>query len=212
MRPNASGFLERCPKHRRRPQPRLWTLSVSGSTQAASGGWRSPLKGRLDFEGLMQRSMMPHYRPPPGQEAPAFMRPLDFLERAEEFFVASRQIGPVGFLNWPRYQCACHAIELALKAYLASKGECEHQLRAYGHDLDAAMQSAQRQGLVLRANTVRAIQLLSPVHKELLQRYPMRTGLPIPTIEQFDGDVMDVLETLCEALRGHRSYRAFVSY
>lgn len=126
--------------------------------------------------------------------------------------MASRQIGQVGFLNWPRYQCACHAIELALKAYLALKGESERQLRAYGHDLDAAMLSAQHQGLVLRADTVRAIQLLSPVHKELLQRYPMRTGLPIPTIEQFDGNVLDVLEALCEVLRGQRSHRLFLRY
>jgi hypothetical protein len=161
---------------------------------------------------LLSRATMPFYRPPPDQEAPAFLRPSDFLERAEEFFVASRQIRQIGILNWPRYQCACHAIELALKAYLAWKGEDEAQLRDYGHDLDAAMHSAQRQGLTLSADTVRAIQLLSPVHKELLPRYPMRTGAPIPSIEQFDRNVLEVLEALCEVLRGHRSQRAFVPY
>lgn len=126
--------------------------------------------------------------------------------------MASHQIQQIGMLNWPRYQCACHAIELALKAYLAWKGETEKQLIAYGHDLDAAMQSAQHQGLKLSADTVRAIQLLSTVHRELLPRYPMRTGQPIPTIEQFDKNVLEVLEALCTALRGHRSHRAFVAY
>ncbi|HLG44727.1 MAG TPA: hypothetical protein VKY24_00685 [Reyranella sp.] len=140
------------------------------------------------------------------------MRPLDFLERAEEFFVASRQISQIGLLNWPRYQCACHAIELALKSWLSWKGQDEGQLRGYGHDLVAAMESATTQGLKLSGDTVRAIELLSPVHQELLPRYPMRTGQPIPTIEQFDSNVLELLEALCEALRGHRSHRAFVPY
>lgn len=155
---------------------------------------------------------MPFYRPPPGEEAPAFLRAGDYLDRAEEYFVASRRIGDLGMLSWPRYQCACHAIELALKAFLAWKGEDEDQLRRYGHDLEAAMLATRANGLLLTPDTVHAVELLSPVHKELLQRYPMRTGQPIPTIEQFDGNVLEVLEAMCEILRGHKSHRAFVAY
>jgi hypothetical protein len=148
--------------------------------------------------------MPPFYKPPKGQEAPPQLLPGDFLERAEEFFVASRQIKQTGFLNWPRYQCACHAIELALKAWLAWKGETEAELRRYGHDLEAAMRAALSKGLVLTPTTIRAIELLSPVHLELLPRYPMHTGQPIPTIEQFDGNVLELLEAVCETLRGGR--------
>lgn len=155
---------------------------------------------------------MPRYQPPAGQEASDHFRPQDFLDRAEEFFVASRQIKGVGILNWPRYQCACHAIELGLKAWLSQKGENERQLRSYGHDLQAAMKSAVSQGLPLSADTVYAIDLLSPVHRELLPRYPMRTGQPIPTIEQFDANVLELLEALCEALRGDKAQRAFIDY
>jgi hypothetical protein len=114
--------------------------------------------------------------------------------------------------SWPRYFCLCHAIELGLKSWLAFKGEDEDRLRLYGHDLVQAIESAQRQGLTLGPYTVRAINLLSPVHKELLPRYPLRTGEPIPTIMQFEANAIEILEAACEAIRGDRSHRLYVRY
>jgi hypothetical protein len=155
---------------------------------------------------------MPTYRPPPGHEAPAVLLPLDFLERAEEFFEASQRVGQQGIFSWPRCFCICHAIELGLKAWLAFKGEDEARLRGYGHDLNDAMESAQRQGMTLSSNTVRAVNLLSPLHAELLPRYPLRTGEPIPTPGQFEPNVIEILEAACEAIRGDRSHRAWIRY
>jgi HEPN domain-containing protein len=140
---------------------------------------------------------VPNYRSPPRHEAPAALRPLDLLARAEEFFSASSQIvHGQDFLEWPRYFCLCHAIELALKAWLAFKGEDEARLRDYGHDLKEAMESAQGRELSLSPTTVRAINLLSPVHKQLLPRYPVRTGEPIPSIRQFEKNADEILKAV----------------
>ena len=114
--------------------------------------------------------------------------------------------------SWPRYFCVCHAIELALKAWLSFRGEDEKRLIGYGHDLQAAMSSAQAQGLSLSSDSVDAVGLLSPVHKELLPRYPLRTGKPIPTIEQFEVNAIEILEAACEAIRGDKSRRLYVAY
>jgi len=138
--------------------------------------------------------------------------PLDLLERAEDFFDASRRVGnTVRLPSWPRYFLLCHAIEVALKAWLAWSGESAKRLEHYGHDLDKLVAVAQTRGFTGSGSAVNDIRLLSPVHKEHLARYPLRTGAPIPMIEQFEGTAVELLEAGCAA-RGHAKRRLFVSY
>jgi hypothetical protein len=67
---------------------------------------------------------------------------LDALERADEFLEAFRQLpAPTRrWISWPRYFLLCHAIELGLKAFLASRGVPSVNLRRdFAHKLDPLM-------------------------------------------------------------------------
>jgi hypothetical protein len=50
---------------------------------------------------------------------PHGLMPYEFLERAEEFYQAYRDLPARSPPSWPRYFMLCHSIELALKAYEA---------------------------------------------------------------------------------------------
>jgi hypothetical protein len=56
---------------------------------------------------------------------PADLLPHDFFARAVQFHRAFSELKEPNYPpdDWPRYFMLCHAIELALKAFLAHKGE-----------------------------------------------------------------------------------------
>src|SRR5262245_23171277 len=47
---------------------------------------------------------------------------FDFLERAEEFLQAYKNLKRQGLFDWARYLLIGHAVEVALKAYLLPRG------------------------------------------------------------------------------------------
>jgi hypothetical protein len=58
------------------------------------------------------------------------------------------------FLFQPTFYCVLHSIELALKAHLAHAGFRQRELasRGLGHDLDALLQAATKEGCLDRSN------------------------------------------------------------
>jgi hypothetical protein len=76
---------------------------------------------------------------------------FDYLEYAIQFhnaFHELKQQQPP--LYWPRYFLLCHAIELALKAFLAKLGATPDQLKYdFGHKLDELVIDAVEKGLPL---------------------------------------------------------------
>jgi hypothetical protein len=79
----------------------------------------------------------------------------DFFGRAVQFQRAFGELPEPDFPphDWPRYFMLCHAIELALKAYLAHKGATYGQLKGFGHDLTELLTNATQKGLSLTAPT-----------------------------------------------------------
>jgi hypothetical protein len=78
---------------------------------------------------------------------------FDALDRASEFYEAFQQLPPLPrgrWISWPRYFLLCHAIEIGLKAFLASRGMPEAQLRTeFGHKIDPLMRRRSPGGLIL---------------------------------------------------------------
>jgi len=73
----------------------------------------------------------------------------DFLQHSVEFRdAAARLHDRKPFLFHPTFYCVLHSIELALKAHPAYAGFGLSELRSktLGHDLDALLQAASREG------------------------------------------------------------------
>ena len=73
----------------------------------------------------------------------------DFLQHSVEFRdAAARLYDRKPFLFNPTFYCVLHSIELALKAHLAYAGFRPSELRSktLGHNLDALLQAASREG------------------------------------------------------------------
>lgn len=130
----------------------------------------------------------------------------DFLERAEEFYEAFCQLPPVGPRgeSWPRYFLFCHAIELALKAFLARFGVSPPKLekRPFGHDIDSLMTEALARGLNIGSLAVSEIRQLNEAHMKNWPRYPSKEVKPWFVIDQFEPYVVELLQAVSVALRG----------
>ncbi len=134
---------------------------------------------------------------------PDTLRPGDYLHLAEDFHLAFRDLPRrIPPKSWPRYFTLCHAIELALKAYLAYHGETPNELRANGetHNLAKLLARATKKGLALSASVQRDIGLLSEAHERFWHRYPKEDGKPVYTIEQFEPAARELLDTVAAAV------------
>lgn len=82
---------------------------------------------------------------------PEALIPLDLIARAEEFFQAFKDLPKRTPPSWPRYFLLCHAIELALKAFLTRQGVTASRLKQIDlrHDLANLLAEAVNLGLAL---------------------------------------------------------------
>jgi hypothetical protein len=107
---------------------------------------------------------------------PKAVIPRDFLERAQEFFQAYRDLPDRRPPSWPRYFMLCHSIELALKAYLLARGDTTAQLtKEFRHDLPKLLARAVEAGLPLGVLAYSEIEHLGEAHGRLWARYPKPT-------------------------------------
>lgn len=84
----------------------------------------------------------------------------------------------------PTYFLFCHAIELLLKAFLASHGTDERGLRKFGHDLNAAFAAATERGFSPADDRFpELVEWLAPYHEDHIFRYrqPGLARLPLPS-------------------------------
>ena len=142
-----------------------------------------------------------------GSEMTSPVADLPYLELAEEFYQAFRDLppnGPSGIpVNWPRYFALCHAIELALNAFLLAHGMTEQQLKgsAYGHNITALMAEAILRGLKIDPTVRSNIELLTEPHQKYWPRYPRQSG-PVVIIDQLEEPSVELLKAVRLAIRG----------
>ena len=87
----------------------------------------------------------------------------------------------------PAYYLCCHAIELALKAYLRGKRASINELKRIGHDLSKAYKKALNNGLedicVLTPEEVDAIELVNPIYSKKEFEYKRVGTKTLPRID-----------------------------
>jgi hypothetical protein len=99
----------------------------------------------------------------------------------------------------------CHAIELALKAYLAKLGATPEQLRQLErrHNLDRLVDEAVKKGLRLTPETQQRIKALAEAHRKFWHRYPRDDGkIEVFVIEQFIPAVHELINAVSMEVRG----------
>jgi hypothetical protein len=134
---------------------------------------------------------------------PADLLPHDFFARAVQFQRAFGELKEPAYPlhDWPRYFMLCHAIELALKAFLAHKGATYQQLKDFGHNLTELLRDATQKGLSLTAPTHLSIVTLNEAHTKFWHRYPTPEGGPwtFPLIGQFEGAAGELIQQVDKA-------------
>lgn len=136
---------------------------------------------------------------------PDSLRPGEHLRLAEDFFQAFRDLPRrLPPQTWPRYLMLCHAVELALKAYLFHYGAKPRDLRAKGvrHNLTELLTRAAGKGLSLSTSLQDDIKLLNEAHENFWHRYPKEDSKPVYTIEQFEAPARALLDVVSAAVFG----------
>lgn len=134
---------------------------------------------------------------------PDTLRPGDHLRLAEDFYQAFRHLHRrYPPQSWPRYFMLCHAVKLALKAYLFYRGKTPKELKALKlrHSLKALLTEATNAGLSLSMSAQNDIALMDEAHEEFWHRYPKEDGKPVYTIEQFRSPARELLDAVSAAV------------
>lgn len=125
---------------------------------------------------------------------------LDALERAEEFFEAFQRLPTRK--SWPHYFLLGHAVELALKAFLASRGMTAEEVRKYGHKLERLLNAAVTHGLETDTVAPWTLTLLDEAHRNFWARYPMQKGGTVHDVEIFEPHAARLLDSVSKAIHG----------
>lgn len=131
---------------------------------------------------------------------------IDYFTLAKDYLRAFREMPPHAPPDWPRYFMLCHAIELALKAYLALRGVSDAELksRAFRHDFENCLTGAIARGLPLGPLAAAEIERLKTAHLEYWARYPRReAGQPVYTIEQFEVYAQELFDAAGRSIFGN---------
>jgi hypothetical protein len=177
------------PNERRQPCPKCGAMEISQG-----------IAGHFEGTGATERTDAKTIRQVTPNQAHLA---LDFFALATQFMNAYRTSPSSRHPDWPRYFQFCHAIELALKAFLAYKGLTRKKLasKKFGYNLDVLLNKTREFGLQLnKHDTLSNIALLNEAHTEYWPRYPRQTGKPVPVIDNFEGDAEDLFASVRTAL------------
>ena len=142
--------------------------------------------------------MSPTKSPDPDQHLYA----RDHLQRANEFLQAFKALPEGVPPSWPRYFLLCHAIELALKAYLLSRRWTRKTLKMkkYGHELKELLREATNEGLQLSASAVADIEALDEAHKNFWPRYPTEESKRVFIIDPFEPAATELIQQVMQSI------------
>jgi hypothetical protein len=133
---------------------------------------------------------------------------FEYYAYADQFYDTFYKLGADHLhpsISWPRYFLMCHAIELALKAYLAKLGATPEQLRQLErrHNLDRLVDEAVKKGLRLTPETQQRIKALAEAHRKFWHRYPRDDGkIEVFVIEQFIPAAHELINAVSMEVRG----------
>jgi hypothetical protein len=133
---------------------------------------------------------------------PPGIRAWKFRREAQSYVKAARVLGreyPEQMLR-PRYFLLCHALELALKSFLAAHGVDNKALKKISHNLNAAYNQAKvKSGFPASDKLLqRLVDLMSPEHEGYWFRYP---GAPYEELPKSD-QCCDVIDNFLKQIQG----------
>lgn len=138
----------------------------------------------------------------------------ELLERADEFIQAVHALPQTAGANWPRYALIGHAVELALKSFLASRGfpeitpkknnkNLQKSLEYFRHDLKSLLDECEKfQGLAITDEIRHVVYALNVVHKHHWARYPSGTATMFYTVEGILPEINSLLSAVRIKVRG----------
>jgi hypothetical protein len=128
----------------------------------------------------------------------------NYLSDAEAYLAAARRSDEDAGEFSPKYFLFCHAIELALKAYILAKGGTERETKKIRHDLIAAWSRAVDLGFQpTNADLHRIVQRVAPPHADYSFRYGNRWTHILPRSEVFDAAVSDLIKDVSSTVMDH---------
>ena len=131
---------------------------------------------------------------------------FEYLAYADQFYWSFYKLPDLyPSISWPRYFLLCHAIELALKAYLAKLGATPEHLKKLErrHNLNKLLDEVVEKGLHLTSETQERIKLLAEAHSQFWHRYPRGDGkFEVYVIEQFIPAAHELINEVCKEVQG----------
>jgi hypothetical protein len=105
--------------------------------------------------------------------------------------------------SWPRYFLLCHAIELALKAFLILRGVSSGTLKSptFRHNLKQLLAEAVNYGLPLGVLARSELEHLDEAHGKFWPRYPRAHAKPVFIIDPFVLYAEELLRGVASCLR-----------
>ncbi len=169
---------------------------------------RSEAVRRLVEAGLAVQRTPKQPKSSPANPHAAF----EFLQMAEQFFGGYKLIPDRHPMDFAKYFLFCHAIEVALKAYLIKTGDSVDDVKSkYGHDLVRLLRSCRKRGLAITDRDVAWLSSLGEPHKRYWARYPKEDWSQggIPTVPQFEAEGLKLLDAVATAVRGALMIRSW---
>jgi hypothetical protein len=137
---------------------------------------------------------------------------FEFLQKAEQFFGGYKLIPERHPMDFAKYFLFCHAIEVALKAFLIKTGDSVDDVKSkYGHDLVRLLRSCRKRGLAITDRDVDWLSSLGEPHKRYWARSPKEDWSQggIPTIPQFEAEGLKLLDAVATAVNGAPMIRSW---
>jgi hypothetical protein len=128
----------------------------------------------------------------------------DYLGDAEAYVSAARKLDEHTGQFSPKYFLLCHALELALKAYILAKGGTDKEIRKIRHDLVAAWSSAIALGFrPTNAELDGIVKQVAKAHKDYSFRYGKSWTHFLPSADVFDAAVSRLIEDISPTVMDH---------
>jgi hypothetical protein len=122
-----------------------------------------------------------------------------FLKDAVQFQKAGTSLDSLSGPFGPKNYLLCHAVELAMKAYLLATGSTLDDVEEIGHDLK---ELNRRCGLTLsHPRADQNLSLIAPVHREHSLRYTRPGGITMPNDIEFNEFSLSVIEDIRPSVR-----------
>jgi hypothetical protein len=125
----------------------------------------------------------------------------NYLDDAEAYLSAAKQLDGHASHFSPKYFLLCHAIELALKAYILGQGGTEKEAKKIRHDLTAAWSRAVALGFPSSTELETIVRLVAPPHRDYSFRYSNQSWTHmLPSANMFDVTVSGLIQQVSATL------------